>query len=90
MKSLLILAAAAALVFAGCSEPTDNNAFSDQLVVNAYLIGGQPIDSVYIQRTGRVTDSYTNETSAVTNAVVVITGHNMSDTLVHDPALRGR
>ena len=89
MNMRLILAAAAALVVAGCAAPTDTIPYSDQLVVNAYLIGGQPIDSVYIQRTGRVTELYTNETSAVTNATVIITGNNFSDTLVHDPLVRG-
>ncbi|HLP18396.1 MAG TPA: DUF4249 family protein [Bacteroidota bacterium] len=85
MKHLLIISAAALIAFAGCSAPTDTNTFSDQLVVNAFLIGGQPIDSVFVQKTGRVTELYTEEQSAVNNAIVIITGNNTVDTLAADP-----
>lgn len=93
MKMKLLLAAltvlTAALGAAGCSEPAGNNTYSDQLVVNAYLVGNEPIDSIFVQRTGRVTELYTDESAAVTNAVVVITGNNFVDTLVQDPGMHG-
>jgi hypothetical protein len=90
MKIIFMLAAGAALFLAGCSAPTDSTTYSDQLVVSAFLIGGHPIDSMYVQRTGKVTELYTDETGAVSNAVVVITGNNFSDTLIQDPTKLGR
>ncbi|MGE5315126.1 MAG: DUF4249 family protein [Acidobacteriota bacterium] len=90
MKKPLLLTAALLAVLAGCASPTDDDAFSDQLVVNAYLFGGEPIDSVYIQHTWKVTEAYTAEKAAVTNAVVIITGNNIVDTLAADPARPGR
>jgi hypothetical protein len=86
---LSILAACAALVFAGCASPTDDTPYTDMLVVNAYLIAGQPIDSVTIQRTMKVTDLYSSETSAIANATVIIDGQGLSDTLLPDPLMRG-
>jgi hypothetical protein len=89
-KTILFTAAALLLALAGCSSPTENTAFSDQLVVNAYLFGGEPIDSVYIQHTWPVTQASTPEQTAVMNALVIITGNNTIDTLTTDPSHPGR
>jgi hypothetical protein len=85
------------LIVCGCEESTQPPEYSNQLVVSAFLIAEQPIDSVFITRTGKLLDYYSPSTCAITDAVVKITlvdstnpSANITYTLTHDINHPGR
>jgi hypothetical protein len=51
---------------------------------------GQTIDSITVQRTARIDEFYTPEAVAISNALVVVSGNGIVDTLRYDPAKPGR
>jgi hypothetical protein len=93
-----IILSAGIFLMGGCSEPVTPNQYSDQLVVNAFIFAEQPIDSVFIQRTGNILEFYSDDAVAITNASVQITLMSASNPaaaettymLTHDSAKRGR
>jgi hypothetical protein len=82
----------------GCSEPTSADDYSNQLVLNAFLFAGKPIDSIYVQRTAQVLEHYTESAVAIRNATVTINLMKAADpgsveasyVLSGDPARPGR
>ena len=93
-----ILALVALSGLFGCSEPSSPNDYSNQLVLNAYLFAGRPIDSVYAQRTAQILEQYTEDVVAITDATVKISLMKAADpaaiettyVLFGDPVRRGR
>jgi hypothetical protein len=93
-----ILALVALSGLFGCSEPSSPNDYSNQLVLNAYLFAGRPIDSVYVQRTAQILEQYTEDAVAITGATVKISLMKSADpaaiettyVLSGDPLKRGR
>lgn len=89
-----------ALVFGigGCSAPSSPDDYSNQLVLNAFLFAGSPIDSIYVQRTARMLEFYSDEVVAVREAVVKISLMQRADptsiestfVLIHDENNPGR
>jgi hypothetical protein len=78
------------LALAGCKEPTSPNEYRNELVVYGFLFTGQTIDSITVQRTARIDEFYSAEAVAISNAVVVVSGNGITDTLRYDPATPGR
>jgi hypothetical protein len=86
-----------AVFFTGCDQSTQPNEYSNQLVVSAFLTAEQPIDSVFVTRTGNLLEYYSPQNSAITNAIVKITlvdtinpTANVTYTLAHDNNHPGR
>jgi len=97
LTSNIFLLAFAVLFFAGCEESTQPNEYSNQLVVSAFLTAEQPIDSVFVGRTGNLLEYYSPRNCAITNAIVKITlvdtvnpAFNVTYTLIHDSNYPGR
>jgi hypothetical protein len=65
----------------GCSEPSTENEYRNEIVVTGYLIAGKPIDSIVVSRTMPIDQQYTSAAAAITNAIVVITTNGIHDTL---------
>jgi hypothetical protein len=87
----------AAVFFAGCEQSSQPNEYSNQLVVSAFLIAEQPIDSVFVTRTEDLFKNYSLRDCAITNALVRITlvdtinpAGNVTYTLTHDSNHPGR
>jgi hypothetical protein len=78
------------IALAGCKEPTSPNEYRDELIVCGFLITGQLIDSITVQRTARIDEFYSLEAVAISNALVIVSGNGIADTLRHDPAMPGR
>jgi len=89
---LLLGAIAAAAGFSGCTEPTAPYEYRREVVVNATLVAGQPVDTVMLTWTGTVDGYYDPVQLAIAGALVVVSevGGPMVDTLVYDPANPGR
>jgi hypothetical protein len=86
-----------AIALTGCTEPTQPDKYSRKLVISAFLIAEQPIDSVFITRTAGISEYYDPALLAITDAVVQITlvdtvnsSANVTYTLLHDAANPGR
>jgi Domain of unknown function (DUF4249) len=99
MKTIGVLLSIVSLVaWFGCKEPTSPDEYSDQVVLNAYLFAGQSIDSVFVQRTARILEFYSDDAVALTGASVAISLMRTDNpaavettyTLKDDPAVRGR
>jgi hypothetical protein len=85
------------IFFTGCEESTQSSDYSDQLVVSAFLMAEQPMDSVFISHTGTLFEYYSPGKYAITNAVVKITmvdsvhpSASHTVTLLHDGNHPGR
>lgn len=97
IKQIFFLCSSIAIVLAGCNEPIQPDEYSRKLVVSAFLIAEQPIDSVFITRTVGISEYYDPKMLAITDAVVEITlvdtvnsSANVTYTLLHDAANPGR
>jgi hypothetical protein len=94
----LLLSVISLYILSGCKEPTSPDEYSNQVVLNAYLFAGQPIDSVFVQRTARILEFYSDDAVALTGASVAITlmkagnpaAAETTFILKDDPAVRGR
>ncbi len=78
------------LLIAGCTETTAPGEYSDQLVVSGFLFAGRSIDSVMVQHTLKIDDEWTEAKAAIRNAIVVVSGNGIDDTLLHDASMPGR
>jgi len=81
MKNIIVLFAFVSMFIAGCSEPTTEQEYSNQIVVSGYLIANHPIDSIVVERTVRIDETYSPSNAAIRNAIVVVTANGISDTL---------
>jgi hypothetical protein len=90
MRILYTILILSIITLEGCKEPTSPNEYRNELVVFGFLITGQTIDSITVQRTARIDEFYTPEAVAISNAHVVVSGNGIFDTLHHDPATPGR
>jgi hypothetical protein len=97
LKLNIIPLVLAVVFFAGCEQSSQPNEYSNQLVVSAFLIAEQPIDSVFVTRTENLLEYYSLPNCAITNAVVKITlvdtvnsAANVTYTLSHDNNHPGR
>jgi hypothetical protein len=79
-------------LFGGCAEPTSSTPYKKQVVVNALLYSGSPVDTVKLQWTGDVAQYYDPVQYAIQGAVVKISGVGFvfEDSLTYDPTNPGR
>ncbi len=89
IKHLLPVLAILAIV-SGCKEPTSPNEYDNRLVVSGFLIEGEMIDTVMVQRTARIDEFFSSDAVAIPNARVVVSGNGIVDTLRYDPSSPGR
>lgn len=73
----------------GCSEPTYPSEYSNQIVVQGYLMANQAIDSIIVRRTARLEEYVSESSLAINGATVVITGNGIIDTLKAMPGNTG-
>ncbi len=86
--SVSIIISAMSMAFVSCDSPIDT-AYHEQIVVAAFLIEGQPIDSIVLHRTTPFGSYYDDLDYAVDSAHVTITVDGVPHTLL--PAkLKGR
>ena len=71
----------AAMAISGCSEPSYPSEYSNQVVVQGYLMAYQPIDSIVVRRTGRIDEYITGSSLAIRGARVIVSGNGIADTL---------
>jgi Domain of unknown function (DUF4249) len=81
MKHLIFIAFIIAACLNGCSEPTYPTAYSNQVVVQGYLMANQPIDSIVVRRTARLEEYVSGSALSIQNATVIVTGNGIADTL---------
>lgn len=81
MKYFIFVSLITLIGINGCSEPTYPSEYSNQIVVQGYLMANQPIDSIIIRRTARLEEYVSESSLAINGATVVITGNGVVDTL---------
>ena len=69
------------LFISGCSEPTTENEYRNEIVVTGYLIAGKPIDSIVVSKTLPIDVRYSATAAAIKNALVVVSSNGINDTL---------
>ena len=81
IAALLFAALLIAIAINGCSEPSYPSEYSNQVVVQGYLMAYQPIDSIVVRRTGRIDEYITSAGLAIKGATVIVSGNGIADTL---------
>ena len=81
VDGLCLVIILAAVTLSGCSEPSYPSEYSNQVVVQGYLMAYQPIDSIVIRRTAQIDEYATGQRLAMRGALVVISGNGIVDTL---------
>lgn len=81
MKYFIFVSLITLIGINGCSEPTYPSEYSNQIVVQGYLMANQPIDSIIVRRTARLEEYVSESNLAINGATVVITGNGITDTL---------
>jgi hypothetical protein len=89
MKYIVFISLLILMGFSGCSEPTYPSSYSDQIVVQGYLVANQAIDSIIVRRTARLEEYVSGSNLAIIGATVVISGNGIIDTLIGMPANAG-
>ncbi len=89
MQKILWFAITYLIIMVGCKEPTSPNEYRNELVVCGFLITHDYIHTITVRRTARIDEFYTPEAVAITNALVIVAGNDIIDTLVHDPRAPG-
>lgn len=89
MKSCIVVSLITLIGINGCSEPTYPSEYSNQIVVQGYLMANQPIDSIIVRRTARLEEYVSESSLAINGATVVITGNDIVDTLKAMPGNPG-
>lgn len=81
MKLTIFILGAILVCLNGCSEPTYPGSYSNQVVVQGYLMANQPIDSIIVRRTARLEEYVSSTALALSGSLVVVTGNGVADTL---------
>jgi len=81
MKYIVFAVFIISMGMSGCSEPTYPTDYSNQVVVQGYLTANQPIDSIIVRRTARIDEYVLGSALSIQEAIVVVTGNGISDTL---------
>jgi hypothetical protein len=89
MKYFILVSLIALIGINGCSEPTYPSEYSNQIVVQGYLMANQPIDSIIVRRTARLEEYVSESSLAFDGATVVISGNGIVDTLKAMPGYPG-
>ena len=76
-------------IFASCEDLSGPGAFSDQFVLQGYLISQRPIDSLILRRTAPIDVFYTDEAYSINNATIKIIEGNKIIELKNDPRRHG-
>lgn len=92
IKYFISLSLIALLGLNSCSEPTYPSEYSNQVVVQGYLMANQPIDSIIVRRTARLEEYVSEANLAINGAIVIITSNEINgivDTLKAMPGNPG-
>jgi hypothetical protein len=89
MKYFIFVSLITLIGINGCSEPTYPSEYSNQIVVQGYLMANQPIDSIIVRRTARLEEYVSESSLAINGATVVIAGNGIVDTLKAMPGNTG-
>jgi hypothetical protein len=89
MQKIFLLAILYLLVLGGCKEPTSPNEYRNELVVCGFLIANENVPDITVRRTARIDEFYTPEAVAITNALVIVAGNGLVDTLEHSRGIPG-